>query len=68
LRCFPWQDCGREFRQPSSGNFRRSGGKHPRNLSSTDLGASNDQAEMLGFGMLTADLQTMSYRRRQARL
>ena len=35
---------------------------------STDLGASHDQAEVLGFGMLTADLQTMSHRRRQARL
>jgi hypothetical protein len=27
---------------------------------STDLGASHDQAEVLGFGMLTAELQTMS--------
>lgn len=35
---------------------------------STDLGASHDQAEVLGFGMLIADLQAMSHRRRQARL
>jgi hypothetical protein len=34
---------------------------------STDLGANHDQAEVLGFGMLTAELQTMSHRRRQAR-
>jgi hypothetical protein len=31
------------------------------------LGASHHQAEVLGFGMLTAELQTMSHRRRQAR-
>jgi hypothetical protein len=34
----------------------------------TNLGASHHQGEVLGFGMLTADLQTMSHRRRQARL
>jgi hypothetical protein len=33
-----------------------------------NLGASHHQGEVLGFGMLTADLQTMSHRHRQARL
>jgi hypothetical protein len=33
-----------------------------------DLGASHHQAEVLGLGMLTANLQTVSHRRRQARL
>jgi hypothetical protein len=34
----------------------------------TNLGASHHQGEVLWFGMLTAGLQTMPYRRRQARL
>jgi hypothetical protein len=33
-----------------------------------NLGARYHQAKVLGFGVLTANLQTMSHRRRQARL
>jgi hypothetical protein len=42
--------------------------QHEMRRRPTKLGASHHQGEMLGFGMLTADLQTMSHRRRQARL
>jgi hypothetical protein len=42
--------------------------QHEMRRRPTNLGASHHQGEMLGFGMLTANLQTMSHRRRQARL
>ena len=42
--------------------------QHEMRRRPTNLGASHHQGEVLGLGMLTADLQTMSHRRRQARL
>jgi hypothetical protein len=42
--------------------------KHEMRGCPTNLGASHHQGEVLGFGMLTADLQTMPHRRRKARL
>jgi hypothetical protein len=42
--------------------------KHEMRGCPTNLGASHHQGEVLWFGMLTADLQTMAHRRRQARL
>jgi hypothetical protein len=42
--------------------------QHEMRRRPTNLGASHHQGEVLGLGMLTADLQTMTHRRRQARL
>jgi hypothetical protein len=42
--------------------------KHEMRGRPANLGARHHQAEVLGFGMLTANLQTVSHRRRQARL
>src|ERR1700732_4165836 len=42
--------------------------QHEMRRRPTNLGASHHQGEVLGLGMLIADLQTMTHRRRQARL
>jgi hypothetical protein len=42
--------------------------KHEMRGRPANLGASHHQGEMLSFGMLTAHLQAMPHRRRQARL
>jgi hypothetical protein len=65
IRGAPFADLG----ALATGEFVKSRAEeHEMRGGPTNLGASHHQTEVLGFGMLAADLQTVSHRRRQASL
>jgi hypothetical protein len=69
---YPLTICGALFADPgalATGEFVKfRAEQHEMRGRPTNLGASHHHAEVLGLGMLTADLQTVSHSRRQASL